>query len=428
MSSCSAGFFVAGASPYVLHGETAIQTDAPLTVNTPPAPWAYAVALPLQPGPAGYVLVEARIRVVSGSVGVSCACGDLKSLADERVLDAAGSLTKVEILAPAEHAAWLLVRNGAEASSSTFEIHDARWHAVPPQEPPLSRLRPIAGWSRYYGTSGETLAERVRVQRYLRLDAPVHEPWLEGLTLTIQPGDQLSRAAFVSGLYEPNTAIQLRRLLQPGGVFFDVGANVGVFSLLGSRWVGPSGQVFAFEPSTRELARLREQISTNHLENVTVVAAAVSDRPGSTELRVAPDSYAGLNTTGERFAYDNVGTATVERVPVVTLDELAAERGLARVDVIKLDVEGSELAALRGAADLLQRHRPALVLEVFAASLRAHGATVADLDGFLQAAGYRFFAIEDETAGLRGIEALSAIDEQNVVALPRERPAPADAG
>jgi FkbM family methyltransferase len=178
--------------------------------------------------------------------------------------------------------------------------------------------------------------------------------------------------------------------------------------------------VYAFEPSAREYGRLLDNLALNKVENVTPVRAAVSSSSGRATLRVAAASHAGLNTVGNRFAYDGVDTAAIEDVTATTLDESIAGNAVGRVSVIKLDVEGAEGEALKGAIRLLEEHRPALVLEIVPRALDANGWDVPSLEQLLRDARYRLFSIHHETAMLEPIASFGESHEQNVAALPEE--------
>jgi hypothetical protein len=110
----------------------------------------------------------------------------------------------------------------------------------------------------------------------------------------------------------------------------------------------------------------------------------------------------------------------MERVDVTTLDAFVARNAVPSVAVIKLDVEGSEGEALTGAAGVLARERPSLIVEVFARTLQSTGWTVPRLEKLIVEAGYVIFEIDDATGELRPVVSLSGSDEQNVVALPVE--------
>jgi FkbM family methyltransferase len=279
----------------------------------------------------------------------------------------------------------------------------------------------VPGWSRYYGSRGRGLRERARVRRFESLTEPTALTWSDRLSVQIIPGDQFSRAVYVSGTYEPNTLCVLRSLLKPGAVCLDVGANVGILALAASRWVSPGGRVFAFEPSSREFARLCDSIERSHAANVTPIRVALSSFQGSASLRVATAFAGGLNTLGNAFPYEGVDVHEVECVDVTTLDDFVERHEVSTVSVIKLDVEGSEGEALSGARGVLARDRPALIVEVFARTLQSTGWTVSRLEKLMVDAGYVIFDIDDGTGAMCPVTSLSGFDEQNVVALPIER-------
>ena len=130
----------------------------------------------------------------------------------------------------------------------------------------------------------------------------------------------------------------------------DVGANVGFFTLLASRLVGPSGRVLSFEPFPGALTYLRRHLELNNVNNATVVAAAVSDVSARVGFR------AHENLTMGRLADGG---------------ELAVDAGLPAPDLIKIDVEGEEAKVLRGAETLLREKRPTLLLATHGSATHA---------------------------------------------------------
>jgi FkbM family methyltransferase len=178
--------------------------------------------------------------------------------------------------------------------------------------------------------------------------------------------------------------------------------------------------VYAFEPSAREHRRLLDSLDLSRVSNVTAVCAAVGASPGQGILRVADAPYSGLNTLGNRFAYDGISEASTETVEIVTIDDYVRQHGVARLDAIKLDVEGGEAAALAGATEVLERLRPVLVLEMNATALDTSGAAASQVEELLVAASYEAFAIDDRNASLTPVARIAEFDEQNLVFLPRK--------
>jgi FkbM family methyltransferase len=260
----------------------------------------------------------------------------------------------------------------------------------------------------------------VRAARYERLDRVNCMPWLEGLKVRVLPNDDLSRAVYISGLYEPSTLLVLQRVLRPGATFIDLGANTGLFSMLASRWVEAGGHVYALEPSEREYRRLLDHLSLYGLSNVTAVRVAAGGRDGSAPLRVARFPNAGHNTLGASFAYADVPMERVETVTTTTLDRFADEYGLNRIDAIKMDIEGSEYDALSNASAVLDRFRPVLIVELSRGALSGFGTTPEAVIGRLVSAAYAVYRIGDSAELIR-LSHDEAAPDGNVVALPVER-------
>ena len=196
----------------------------------------------------------------------------------------------------------------------------------------------------------------------------------DGLNLELDLGTYPDCCMAV-GLYELDTYRQIRRHLRPGGWFVDCGANIGYFTLLAARWAGPTGRVDAFEPDPINLARLRSHLAINGLEDqVRVHPVAVGETPGELVL-YHPTS--ALHNHGMASAYATL-VPGAERFDVscVRLDEYLD--GIP--DLIKLDIEGAELAAIAGMAGLLRGQRPPkLIMELNPVSSAAAGYKPSDL-------------------------------------------------
>lgn len=153
------------------------------------------------------------------------------------------------------------------------------------------------------------------------------------------------------GSYDPQLQTWLEERVKPGDVVYDIGANVGFFTLLASVLTGPEGHVYAFEPLPRNIRYLRRHLALNGVTNVTVVDQAVSDRAGVERLDA--DTWGHI---GARFS----PTGDVE-VPTATLDQLVAN-GARAPDCMKINIEKAELRALTGAAETIATARPVVLL------------------------------------------------------------------
>ena len=251
-------------------------------------------------------------------------------------------------------------------------------------------------------------------------EAALVVPWHVGTRLRLFLGNDLTRQIYVSGCIEPNEFAFLNRILQPGMTFFDAGANEGIYTVFAARRVGPGGTVWAFEPSRRELERLQFNLSLNDL-TARVFPVALADFNGQAELTVGEPEHAGQNTLGA-FAYEGFIVERKESVEVRRLDDLLEENAPTRIDVMKLDVEGSELRALRGAVGTVERYRPYILFEVSDTSLRHQGASCEELVSFLQSQKYRIYTF-DRVTGLP-VPAPAGVYSDNMIGAPEENPLP----
>jgi FkbM family methyltransferase len=146
------------------------------------------------------------------------------------------------------------------------------------------------------------------------------------------------------------------RLIRPGYIVFDCGANQGIYTCAFAALVGPSGRVIAIEPQDYAVEAIRKNISINGFNNVVVQHSAVSDSEGSATLDVSRGAVSAS-------IIRDFGRQSARTVHTVTLERVAEREGLDRVDLVKMDIEGAEYNALRGAEGLLAKYKPILVLE-----------------------------------------------------------------
>lgn len=179
------------------------------------------------------------------------------------------------------------------------------------------------------------------------------------------------------GLYERAKQRLIVREVRDNTVFWDVGANVGFYTLLASTLVG-SGKVFAFEPVPRNLSYLRRHLVLNNVMNVEVLPLAVSDKTGSSSFETEDSGFMGRLSDQGRLL-----------VSTATMDGLVDEGRALPPDYVKIDIEGAELCALRGARQTFQRFRPTLFLAT-------HGRRVEkECCELLESWGYEWRCIQD---------------------------------
>lgn len=289
--------------------------------------------------------------------------------------------------------------------------------AAPVPVPGRLAARPVIeafpGWVLGSGQSAD-LAARLRKKIWRILRSPFEIEWLEGLRLTLYPGNEICRSIFVTGRYEPNEFSWLDRVLKPGMTFLDVGANLGLYTIFAARRVAETGRVIAIEPSSREMERLRKHVEQNLLSNVSLLPVALSDCSAEAVLLVAAASHAGHNTLGS-FGY-NTQLEHREKVRAVRLDDLMESAKLERVDVIKMDIEGAELAALRGGALTLAKYRPILLMELSDRALNHQKASSTEVLSLLADYGYDVFLFDPGSGRPTLLTPRDYFDSENIIA------------
>jgi len=217
----------------------------------------------------------------------------------------------------------------------------------------------------------------------------IHPPAVEtvaslpgGLQLTLPPGLPAAQSYVESG-YESELTSWFLTTVQPGWTVVDGGANVGYYSLLLSHRVGPSGRVLAFEPDPTNFEYLLRNLKANHCENVRAFRVALSDRVGTAAF--VKDRYRAEGHLVAASARAS-GTLTVD---TQRLDEFLERQRVSSVQLMKLDLEGGEVQALRGMATL-RRTSPdvRLILEYNPRALRRAGFGPSDLFETLHSLGF----------------------------------------
>lgn len=218
---------------------------------------------------------------------------------------------------------------------------------------------------------------------------PVFSLGESGARLSVPPDMRFT--SLTAFLLRDWTEPELRRLLdfvRPGSVFVDVGANIGLYTLKAAT---VAGRVIAIEPGAEAGALLRSNVALNGFDNVTVVAKALSDSVGRATLH-----HVAVGEDPQAFSLLSDPSAVAgESVPTTTLDALAGELALPRVDCIKMDVEGAEDRVIAGGTAVLGRDRPVVIFEANCPTLRKSGGRVDAAWNGLKALGYEFFLLQD---------------------------------
>jgi FkbM family methyltransferase len=201
--------------------------------------------------------------------------------------------------------------------------------------------------------------------------------------------DYVQRRIFYES-HEPEQLAFFRRFLRRGDVVLDVGAHVGLFTLVSALEVGPVGEVHAFEPVPANFAALEANVELNGFENIVLNRAAVGAENGEVELGIPDDALA---LGGETSAMYTVGGgARTVSAPLIRLDDYVGALGDREIRILKMDAEGLEPSVLEGFRDRLQHAPPAaIVLEVNVELLDRHGFTGPELISELRSYGYELY-------------------------------------
>jgi len=240
----------------------------------------------------------------------------------------------------------------------------------------------------YYGTRFPNHPRKWWIHNHLRrilgvsIDREI-EVIREGLRFSLNPADFEHAGLFWLGSKDKWDLYHLGRILAPGSVFFDIGANFGYYALTIAAARNRQCRVHAFEPNPKTYSRLCRHIEWNGLKNVVQAhQLALSDREGTATLIERAD-----NSGASRLGDDAPGFA----VQVTTMDAFSSTHGVDRVDALKIDVEGLEAKVLYGGRETLCHFKPAIVIEFWTTGLgRAHS-SVDEVAGALHDLGYRLF-------------------------------------
>jgi FkbM family methyltransferase len=227
---------------------------------------------------------------------------------------------------------------------------------------------------------------------------------LPGRVQFVDPTDQfVGQVIQQKGMYEPHVTSAFSEVLRSGHTIIDVGANVGWFALLAASAVGSSGSVLAVEADSGNVDLLCQSVRANRFDNVFVLPVAASDRSEMVVLQRAGGSNSAI------FPSSGPSAPGDRLVPTLPLDALAGM--VDRLDVMKIDVEGAELLVLRGASELVGKHRPYLFFEYSPGMLgRLPRSSADELDHWLAALGYELDVIALDGALIR-VGSLAMADE-----------------
>jgi FkbM family methyltransferase len=247
---------------------------------------------------------------------------------------------------------------------------------------------------RMQGTGLPRISEAIRrrVARGAAMQPEKGSVWIDDfcgdLRFCCDLSEHMGSQIFFRGSYSGGQLVVLRRLLSPDAVFVDAGANQGEFTVCAAGRL-PDGHVFAFEPVPAVRERLERNVAGNGFGNVTICPVGLSDEnQDDVPIYGADSAFSdGTQHMGLPTLFDVSGRSSpLAQITLRRLDEELPEGQ--RVDVMKVDVEGAELAVLKGAAQTIQREKPTIIFEANAETCEAAGYSVEALFEWLERHGY----------------------------------------
>ncbi|MCK4789932.1 MAG: FkbM family methyltransferase [Desulfobacteraceae bacterium] len=239
------------------------------------------------------------------------------------------------------------------------------------------------------------------------------------LKVRVYPHDVIGKYIYIDGVFEPEVWRFVKSYLKPGMIVFDLGSNLGQYTLLAAKCVGEKGKVYSFEPSGRMFIELEFNVALNNLSDTCILnKAAVSDVSGTAKLSKYEPGAEVYNSLGSHTRKERAKVGC-EEVKTIRLDDYVKEMGVGHVDFMKIDIEGAELLALRGAENLLLRSdAPVILLELDDVNTEGFGYAAVEIWDYLKSLGYRMYSLGRHRSGPEMIERPDKLAlSQNLVAV-----------
>ncbi len=218
-----------------------------------------------------------------------------------------------------------------------------------------------------------------------RCRAEVH-----GFKILLDLSDILQANFLVEGTWEPAFSHWVASISRSAKIIIDVGAHCGYFSLLARRFAPPSAIIYAFEPNPRMQAQFHENVTINRFANIELLPMMVGDTAGTLTLYIRDALEPGASSRHRIAHFDRAVT-----VPITTLDDFCDQRGIQQIDLIKMDIEGGEAAALAGLRrGLMEGRVQVLLMEIHPRQLSLDA--LQSIPDLLDEAGYSVFKLDDE--------------------------------
>lgn len=245
-----------------------------------------------------------------------------------------------------------------------------------------------------------------------------------GLRISV-PKSGAGALIYYQGWSEPEVAAFLYRFLRPGMTFIDVGAHIGEYVLLAKSLIGEDGSVHAFEPDPRNYQFLQYNVRLNSLQQVFLQNCVVSNQTGKVTFALFKEpSISRITVQGSDLQNESL-VQTVD-VPATSLDEYVQKHDIAKIDLVKIDVEGAELQVLEGASNLFSSSQdgPVILFEYSPENCRRFGYDAGRIIALLKVYGYQVYMLQGQgkiSEMATNIQNLTFGTHLNLIAFKNER-------
>jgi FkbM family methyltransferase len=236
-----------------------------------------------------------------------------------------------------------------------------------------------------------------------------------GCTVACNLQDHIQRLIYFLGAYEPVEAYLFTLLLKEGMTVIDIGANIGQYSLLAATKVGDRGSVHSFEPVPSTFARLKTNVDDNNLKNIHLNQSALHNEKGTITMSLSEEMLQNLGA----YSVGGGNSKNAVEVPTIRLDDYIQEHNISKIDLVKIDIEGSEGSALMGMKFALKKDRPILLIEINRPALEKMNSSPEILWNFLiEELSYQPYLITGNR--LESVNDLTKIVQGNFLMIDRE--------
>jgi len=208
----------------------------------------------------------------------------------------------------------------------------------------------------------------------------------DDIKINLDLDDWIQKLIYFFGCYEiekTETAFW-KKIIKDDYIIFDIGANVGYYSLMAAKRAG-NGKIYAFEPVSSTYEKLLKNIELNKFHNIQLQNLAVSNHAGYVDIYVADNKNTGTSSITKHMHYNG----NMETVKTVCIDDFFVEQAISKIDLIKIDVEGAEMLVLEGMNKILTQLEPLVLVELIDERLKAAGSSLLEAYDYFDTLGFK---------------------------------------